>query len=119
MEHETGFACEKKVIVIGTNFFGGLLAFCIGAAIAAGNYAFSRYILKRHASKYAGLQIVRQLVQVGYLVLLFALGGRTPWDTVWLLVGGALGVTLPMLWFTYRLVKLNDSMHRKEESTDG
>ena len=68
---------------------------------------------------YVGMQVVRQAVQVVYLVILFLFGRHTPWDAIWLLVGGALGVTLPMFWFTYRLVKLNNSLHGKEESTDG
>ena len=107
------------MVFIGTNLFGAVLAFVTGAAIAAANYAFSRYVLKKHASQYAVLQIVRQLVQIAYLFALLVFGVYTPWDRIWLLVGGALGITLPMFLFTYRLVKLNDSMRGKEESSDG
>ena len=95
------------------------LAFCIGAAVAAVNYVFSRYLLVKRPSMYAGMHIVRQIIQVSYLLVLFLLGGYTPWDVVWLLVGGCLGVTLPMFWFTYRLVKLNDSLHGKGGPSDG
>lgn len=66
---------------------------------------------------YAGAQILRQVIQIGYLVLLFTLGGYTPWDPVWLLVGGCLGITVPMIYFTYKLVKLNDK--NKEGDNDG
>ncbi len=101
------------------SIFGAALAFCAGAAIASVNYIFSRYILKNHSSKYAATQILRQLIQVAFLVCVFVFGEYTPWDRIWLLIGGCLGVTLPMLWFTYRLVRLNDSLSRKEDSSDG
>lgn len=101
------------------NIFGAALAFAVGAAIAAANYVFSRYMLMKRPSMYVGMQAVRQVVQVVYLVILFLFGRHTPWDPIWLLVGGALGITLPMFYFTYRLVKFNDSLHGKEESTDG
>ncbi len=106
-------------MIIESNMFGAALAFCIGAAVAAVNYGVSRYVLKKHASKYAAAQMLRQMVQILFLLGLYVLGGYTPWDRIWLLAGGCLGITLPMFWFTYRLVRLNDSLHRKEDITNG
>lgn len=105
--------------MIETNFLGAALAFVIGAGIAALNYAFSRYFLTKRPSMYAGMQIVWQPIQIAYLGVLVLFGGYTPWDRLWLLAGGCLGITLPKFWFTYQLVKLNDSLHKKEESSDG
>ena len=105
--------------MIGTNIFGAALAFAIGAAVAALNYVFSRYLLTRRPSMYPGMQIVWQPVQIAYLGALALFGGYTPWNWLWLLVGGCLGITLPKFWFTYRLVKLNDSLRKKEGSSDG
>ena len=105
--------------MIKTNILGVAIAFGIGFAVAALNYAFSRYLLKKHPSKYAGTQIVWQILQIVYLGAIVLFGGHTPWDRLWLLVGACLGITLPMFWFTYRLVKLNDSLHEKEESSNG
>lgn len=107
------------MIIIDTDIFGAILAFCIGIAIAAVNYAFSRYVIKKHSDKYPATIIVRQVIQVTYLALVFFFGEYTPWDRMWLLVGGCLGITIPMIWFTIRLVKLNNSLSRKEESSDG
>ena len=73
----------------------------------------------KRPSMYVGMQAVRQLVQIAYLVILFLFGRHTPWNPIWLLVGGAVGITLPMFYFTYRLVKFNDSLRGKEESSDG
>ena len=107
------------MIVIDVNIFGAVIAFCVGIAIATVNYALSRYMIKKHSDKYPLTVIVRQVIQVAYLVLLFFLAEYTPWDRLWLLVGGCLGVTIPMIWFTMRLVKLNNSLSRKEGSSDG
>lgn len=107
------------MIIIDTDIFGAVLAFCIGTVIAAVNYALSRYVMKKHSDKYSVTVIVRQVIQITYLVLLFFFGEYTPWDRMWLLVGGCLGITIPMIWFTIRLVKLNDSLNRKEDSSDG
>ena len=101
------------------NITGAALAFCAGALIAWLSYLASRYVLQKRPSRYPAVQAVKQPLQIVFLVLLFAFGDKTPWDRAWLLAGGCLGLTLPMFWFTYRLVKLNDSMHRKEEPADG
>ncbi|MBQ8278710.1 MAG: hypothetical protein IJZ23_02610 [Roseburia sp.] len=102
-----------------TNIFGAILAFGVGILIATANYIFSKHILRKRPTQYAMMQMVRQWIQVAYLIVLLLAGKYTPWDRNWLLVGGCLGVTLPMIWFTYRLVKLNDSLRGKEESADG
>ena len=76
-------------------------------------------MLKKHPEKYAGAQVVRSMIQVLYLFSLYLLAEHTPWDKMYLLVGGCLGVTLPMLFLTYRLVRYNDSMKGKGGPSDG
>ena len=101
------------------NIIGAVIAFAVGVGISAVNYLISRYILKKSPSKYATAQIVKQLVQIAYLFALFMLSEYTPWDRMWMLVGGCMGITLPMIIFTPRLVRLNDSLRKKEENKDG
>lgn len=107
------------MIIIGNNFVGALVAFLIGCGISAVNYAISKYILKKHTSKYPYLQFIRLPLQIGYLVVLYFCSGFTQWSVDWLLIGGALGITVPMFFFTYRLVKINDAKDRKENKSDG
>lgn len=107
------------MILIASNIAGAAAAFIVGALVAAANYMFSQHMLKKHPSNYASTQMVRQLSQIAYLVILFFVGPHTPWDRTWLLIGGCLGITLPMFYFTWKLVKLNESIKRKEESSDG
>lgn len=102
-----------------TNVFGAILAFGVGTVIAAIIYVFLRQVLIKKPSQYVIMQMMRQWIQIAYLIVLLVAGKYTPWDTNWLLVGGCAGVTLPTFWFTYRLVKLNDSLSGKEEAADG
>lgn len=102
-----------------SNILGAAIAFLLGVGVAAGNYSISRHVLKTKPDKYSLTMVVRQFVQVAFIVLVYVLGQYTPWDRLWLLVGGVLGMTLPMIWFTSRLVKLNDSGKGKEENPDG
>ncbi len=104
--------------MVQSNLFGAAIAFFIGAAIAAAGYFLSRHMLLKNPSRYSAVEIVKNILTVVYLVALFLIGPRTPWDRMWLLIGGCLGLTLPMIWFTYRLVQLNNSLHKKEDSSD-
>lgn len=90
------------------NIVGAVIAFALGAVIAYINYVISKYLLKKKPDMYPMGQIVRQAIQIGYLILIYTLGTYTPWSPTWLLVGGCLGITTPMFYFTARLVKLND-----------
>lgn len=102
-----------------SDIFGAVLAFAAGVALAAVNYLISRRVLKKAPDKYVAAHVAEQTVQVLFLVALFVFGDRTGWDRLWLTAGGCLGVTVPMIWFTRRLVRLNDSLHRKEDSGNG
>ena len=107
------------MIVIDNNFVGAIVAFIIGFVISAANFAVSKYFLKKHTAKYPYLQFVRLPLMIGYIAVLYFCDGFTPWSVDWLLIGGALGITLPMFFFTYRLVKINDALGGKEDKSDG
>lgn len=107
------------MILIANKLTGAAIAFVLGVLIAAANFFFSQHMLKKHPSNYASTQMVRQLSQIAYLVVLFFVGPYTPWNRNWMLVSGCLGITLPMFIFTWKLVKLNESSKRKEDHSDG
>lgn len=104
------------MITIDNNIIGAALAFVVGVGIASANYALSRHILKKAPKQYLSTQIIKQLIQIAYIVLIYFFSDKTPWSPLWVLVGGCLGITVPMLWFTVKLVKLNDSLGGKGES---
>ena len=93
---------------------GFVLALASGAAIAALNGRLARAALQKGAAQLSALFVVRQVLNVSYLAALFLLSGLLPWDMAALLIGGALGITVPSIFFTRRLVKRNDALNREE-----
>lgn len=92
---------------------GFVVALAGGVAIAAANACISRAAYFQNESRLTACFLVRQLLNVGYLVALYFLSDILPWDAVPLLLGGALGLTLPSFYFVRRMVARNDA----EETT--
>ena len=90
-----------------SDLFGAALFFIIGAVIAFGNFKLSEFFLKNKKDKFSSVTVIRQTVQVAYILILFFTAKYTPWDRLYVLIGGASGVTLPMIVFTFLLLKTN------------
>ena len=88
---------------------GGAVAFLIGFAIAALNYRINLWTLKKKPDRLANLSIVRQALNVACLIAAFLLGKVLPWGQAPMLIGAALGLTVPAIFFAFRLAKLNDA----------
>ena len=73
-----------------------------GLLIAYINYLLSRKILKAAPEKFALATVARQIIQVGYLAAVYFIGDGLTVSLVWLLVGAAVGMTVPMAFFTKR-----------------
>lgn len=87
------------------DWFTAIGAFAVGALLSFVNYRLSAFALKRASRQLAGLFMVRQVINVGYLLLLFLIGVKTELGVAALLIGGALGVTLPSFLFTVMLLR--------------
>jgi len=85
--------------------FGALLTFLAGAAVSFLNYCISRTVMRKKPDAYPMTTVVRQITNVAYLAAVYFITPYTPWGLVPLLIGAALGSTLPMFCFTYLLVK--------------
>ena len=83
----------------------GLPALLGGAVLAVAEYFLAKWVLKHHAQHYAAVSVIRQLLNVGYLAALFFLGRGDTQGLVPLLVGGALGLTVPAAFLTAALLK--------------
>lgn len=103
------------------NLIGAALTLALGILIAYLNYLLSAYMLKKHPQSYPSSMALRQIVQVLYFVAVFFVGEKSEADVVYLLIGAAVGITVPMFYFTSKLVKLNDALNkeRKESESDG
>lgn len=90
-------------------------AFMIGLVISALNYAISRGGLKKNTNGNVALvSVTRQLLSVTYLLVLFFASDMLGCSRTYLLLGGALGLTLPMFGFSMMLIK-----QLENEKTDG
>lgn len=95
----------------------------IGFGIAFISYIISKTILKKAPEKYAATTLLRQVLQLGFIFAAFIIGRKTGFDATYILVGGVLGLTVPMFFFTKKLLGLNETLYktekRKETETDG
>ena len=99
--------------------FGLAAALLGGVLVGLVNYILTAVVLRRKASLYATFSVVRQLLHIGYLVALYLLAPYTPWDRLYLLIGGVLGMTVSMVVFTARLVRLSARLTKHSAGTAG
>ena len=87
---------------------GGILAFLAGLCVSGLNFALNLYVLKKSPESLARVSPLRQVLSVGCLVAAYLLSGVLPWGHVPLLVGTALGLTVPSVLLSLRLARIND-----------
>ena len=84
----------------------GLAAFVGGALVSWVNFLFLRRMMKSRGEAGIGLASpVRMLLSAAYFVLLYFIGKSTELSSGALLIGGALGLTLTLAFFTLRLTR--------------
>jgi hypothetical protein len=87
-------------------FLTGLAAFVGGALVSWANYLLLRSLMSRNGEKaIAMISPVRTLLSVAYLLILYLIGRRTELNSTALLLGGALGLTILLTFFTLRLTR--------------
>lgn len=95
-----------------------------GVLISLLNYFISKAMLVHKPDLYAVSTVLRQALSVGFLVGCYFIGENTCLSTIPLLIGAAVGVTVPSFLLMYRLMKLNqrsrgENTKGKEENKDG
>lgn len=93
-------------------------AFLVGAALAFLNYFLMKKLCTGDYAKYWRLSRLRSIIDIAFLLALFMLGQKTDLGLTELLLGGALGITLPSLYFTPKLLKSVSSDKSDEEKED-
>ena len=87
-------------------FLTGLAAFVGGALVSWVNYLLLQSLLSRNGEKAINMiSPVRTLLSVAYLLILYLIGRRTELNSTALLLGGALGLTILLTFFTLRLTR--------------
>lgn len=102
------------------NLVGAIITFALGICVAGLNFLLSKVILTRCPEKYALSTVLRQVIQILYIVAVYFIAPHTPWNLWYLEFGAVLGVTIPMIYFTHKLIKINDSIikNKKKEGED-
>ena len=87
------------------SMLGALLALALGAGISYVNYRLTSRSVSNPNERFAGVSLLRQALNIGYLAAVFFVGPYTPWDRTWLLVGAVIGLTIPTFFFTFLLLR--------------
>ncbi len=90
-----------------------IIPFVIGCLLALSNYMISNYFYKKKPDSYVVASVLRQIISVSYLVLLYLISMKLKLNISFVLIGGALGVTLPSFFLTARL--LSNKKDKKED----
>lgn len=104
------------------NLVGAIITFALGVGVASLNFLLSKAILTKQPEKYAFSTVLRQIIQILYIVAVYFITPYTPWDLWYLEIGAVLGVTIPMIYFTHKLIKINDTIiksNKKEGEDNG
>lgn len=94
---------------------GGTVGAAAGVVVACIGYSISATVLRKKPQMYASFSMLRQFIQILLLVALYFLVPLTPWGTMEVLVGGAIGMTVPMLFLTPRLVRMSARQREEED----
>ncbi len=100
------------------DIIGTVACTLIGLLIALLNYAISKKVLETHPEKLAVTTVLRQIIQIGYLITVYCVGSKLDISLTALLVGAVAGMTVPMLFFTKKLVSINQNLVTKKEGED-
>ena len=103
------------------SIIGAVAAAIIGLFVAFINYFISKKVLIKAPEKFSLITVVRQILQIGFLAAAYFIGTKIQSvNPVYLMVGAVLGMTLPMIYFTKKLLVVNEArVKEKEEETDG
>ncbi len=96
------------------NVLGAFLAFVGGTLVCVLNYYLSKSVLIKKPNSLAIVSILRQFINIAYIVGAYFLAPVTTFDTTFFVIGAAVGATLPSLFFTHRLLTLSKNIEYKK-----
>lgn len=98
------------------NIIGAFICALAGFLVAFVNYLLSKRLLETRPEKFALATVARQMIQIGYLIAVYFIGKGLTVSLTCLLVGAVMGMTVPMLFFTKKLLNLNESLSKKSKN---
>ncbi len=86
-----------------------LLALLGGGVMAYLNYMITGMLIKCKPEFVAAGSVIRQVINVAYLAAVYFISSELLSSVLYTLVGAVIGLTVPMFFFTFRLVKKNNN----------
>lgn len=101
------------------DIIGVIIVVLCGFIVAVLNYFLSKTVLKKAPAKYSLITIVRQVLQIGFLVIVYFAGTKIQEvSSTCILVGAVLGMTVPMVYFTKKLLSINQAKNIKDNGKE-
>lgn len=101
------------------NILSAVPAAIAGVFIAFLNYTLSKVVIEKSPDKYSAVTILRQVIQIGFLVAVYFVGKKTETiNLTYVLIGAVVGMTVPMLFFTKKLLSVNDKLNNKVKNRE-
>ena len=94
---------------------GAVLAALVGVLVSYLSYILSIQVLKKSPGLFTAVSVPRQIIQIGYLAMIYFVYPYTPWGLMELLIGAALGLTVAMFFFTKSLL---EKVHQKPTAAE-
>ena len=92
-----------------------ICAFAAAALLSYIEYRVSKKVLLSNEKYYSLVSVIRLFINVIFLAVLFFISKKTEWNMYCLLIGGALGTTLPNIFLTAKLLKIYKDPNDKTE----
>ena len=93
--------------------FGAIVAFAGGTLVATINYLISKRALGKKPNAFAVVFIIRQAINVAYILGAYFLAPITTFNTWYFVIGAVMGATLPSIFFTKKLLATSNKFEEK------
>ncbi len=92
------------------------VALIVGVSISYVGYLFSKKAVSKGGNGISLMSFVRQAINIAYFVAVYFISAKLGINIIYPLIAAALGITVPMFYFTYRLIK---NMEKKNPEQKG
>lgn len=95
-------------------FIASVITLACGYAVAAASYYVAKIIMKKNIKLFYVASVLRQVLQIGYLVAVYFALKALNVNLMVPFVFAALGITVPLFYFTKKLVVLSNEKGNSE-----
>lgn len=98
------------------NIISMAITIATGVLVCLANYTISKKVLIKSPDKYSFTVFVHQILHIAFLAAVYFIASAiNTINIIYPLVGAVLGMTLPMFFFTKKLLALNNQVKTKQE----